>query len=162
MSSIDQLQNLLPSPHMTVTGEDGGDFIVVVDGHQFHLSKAECEEYLQRMVSVVIGPETAVFYPGHYEHLVDVLDKNSVWRLSRMENTSLANQDGSLSVEVSRPSTRVGQNITRGSRLAKNDTKHKRGGFGRCDLRLSRFRGDCGPHSTCERQAQGRRQAITG
>ena len=34
---------------------------------------------------------------------------------------------------------RVGQNITSGSRWAKNGTKHKRGVFGLCDLRLVGF-----------------------
>jgi hypothetical protein len=106
MASLDDLQALLQNTTMTVSEETQDSFSVSFWDIDFSIPKPELDDFIKIKDVISAEPETSIFYPGHYEHLIESYSPIPLRRPFRDDddNFHLSNQDNSLSLEVSSPS----------------------------------------------------------
>lgn len=107
MNEIEFVKSIFEPFHIEIVEINDDDLILKVGNRLYSIIIKEINEYLIRSEQIVIDPETAIYYPGHYEHYIQVADLFSSRFLmgGANENFRIVSPDSMISLEISNPSS---------------------------------------------------------
>lgn len=101
------IADLFKKTGFVISSELEDRFLVEYQRATFYVLKTEVEEYLRIKDIAIMDPKTSIFFPGYYEHLIEVQDRLGPYRLwtGHEESRDLSSHDHSLNLKISRIST---------------------------------------------------------
>ncbi|MHB1444022.1 MAG: hypothetical protein ACYCXO_14955, partial [Candidatus Humimicrobiaceae bacterium] len=107
MEIIEFLTQVLEPYHIEIMEINDKGVVINISKNTYLIPLYQIHEYLDNTEKIINKPETVIFYPGYYEHLLERTDPSvSVSYLAfRKRDFKLNSQDNELFLEISPPST---------------------------------------------------------